>query len=65
MKQTGIDKEIEICSQHKKQGYCYWGVCDMCGVPQMLKKLQTGEVEHDESKHLKFRSVMENRNGSR
>jgi hypothetical protein len=59
MKQASIEKELEICSQHKRQGFCYWGVCDLCGVPQMLRKLQTGEVEHDEGKHTKFRRIVE------
>lgn len=58
MKQAGLKEELKICSRHKKQGYCYWGVCRHCGVKQFIKKLQTGEIEHDEKKHEKFKEFV-------
>lgn len=57
MKQANLKEELEICNRHNKQGYCYWGVCKHCGVPQFIKKLQTGKVEHDEKKHEVFRRI--------
>lgn len=52
-----LDEELKICMDHKKQGFCYWGVCEHCGVPQMLKKLKDGKIEHDEAKHNRFRKI--------
>ena len=57
MKKTGLDKEMKICTDHEKQGYCYWGVCRFCGVKQFIRKLQTGEIEHNKGKHEKFMGI--------
>ncbi len=56
-----LEREIEICNKHEKKGYCYWGVCRFCGVPQMLRKLKRGEIEHDEEKMQRFKKFMEGR----
>jgi len=59
MREIDFDAELRICMEHRRQGYCYWGICKHCGVPQLLEKLKTGKIEHNEEKHEIFKKMAE------
>ncbi len=58
-KNVNLDEELKVCENHARQGYCYWGVCRMCGVRQFIRKLMDGEIEHNERKRAAFKKIAE------